>query len=85
MRQAVLLGNPDTKRTHYLGRAAREAGLHVLFLDWGRWREGFPEGEIFLKIDPPVWDSCLVTAPRGGASKEKTPARAAKTKKAGGE
>ncbi|MCI9161961.1 MAG: hypothetical protein HFG59_01705 [Lachnospiraceae bacterium] len=60
MRQAVLLGNPDTKRTHYLGRAAREAGLHVLFLDWGRWREGFPEGEIFLKIDPPVWDSCLL-------------------------
>ena len=46
MRQAVLLGNPDTKRTHYLGRAAREAGLHVLFLDWGRWREGFPEWEI---------------------------------------
>lgn len=60
MRQAVVLGKPDTKRTHYLGRAAREAGLHVLFLDWARWREDFPEGEIFLKIDPPVWDSSLL-------------------------
>ena len=58
MRQAALLGKPDTKRTHYLGRAAREAGLHVLFLDWDRWREDFPEGKIFLKIDPPVWDNC---------------------------
>ncbi len=58
MRQAVVLGKPDTKRTHYLGRAAREAGLHVLFLDWDRWREDFPEGETFLKIDPPVWDNC---------------------------
>lgn len=58
MRQAVVLGKPDTKRTHYLGRAAREAGLHVLFLDWDRWREDFPEGKIFLKIDPPVWDNC---------------------------
>lgn len=58
MRQAVLLGNPDTKRTHYLGRAAREAGLHVLFLNWDSWREDFPKGKIFLKVDPPVWDSC---------------------------
>ena len=60
MRQAAVLGKPDTKRTHYLGRAAREAGLHVLFLDWDRWRTDFPEGEIFLKIDPPVWDSGLL-------------------------
>lgn len=58
MRQAVLLGNPDTKRTVYLGHAARKAGLHVLFLDWNGWREHFPEGDIFLKIDPPLWDSC---------------------------
>ena len=55
MRQAVVLGNPDTKRTHYLGRAAREAGLHVLFLNWDRWRENFPQGKVFLKVDPPVW------------------------------
>lgn len=54
------MGNPGTKRTHYLGRAAREAGLHVLFLDWRRWREDFPQGEVFLKIDPPVWDSCAL-------------------------
>ncbi len=58
MRQAVLLGKPDTKRSDYMGRAAREVGLHVLFLDWDGWREHFPEGRIFLKIDPPVWDSC---------------------------
>ena len=60
MRQAALLGKPDTKRTHYLGRAAREAGLHVLFLDWDRWRKDFPKGKIFLKIDPPEWDCCLL-------------------------
>lgn len=58
MRQVVLLGKPETKRTHFLGRAARETGLHVLFLDWDRWQEDFPEGRIFMKIDPPVWDSC---------------------------
>lgn len=56
----MLLGKPDTKRTHYLGRAAREAGLHVLFLDWDGWRGHFPKGKIFLKIDPPVWDCCLL-------------------------
>lgn len=60
MRQAALLGSPDTKRTHYLGRAAREAGLHVLFLDWDRWQTHFPEGAVYLKIDPPVWDCCLL-------------------------
>lgn len=54
----MLLGKPDTKRTHYLGRAAREAGLHVLFLDWDHWQENLPKGRIFMKIDPPVWDSC---------------------------
>lgn len=60
MRQAVLLGNPDTKRTIYLGHAAEKAGLHVLFLDWSGWREHFPAGDIFLKIDPPLWDSCFL-------------------------
>lgn len=56
----MLLGKPDTKRTHYLERAAREAGLHVLFLDWDGWKKHFPEGKIFLKIDPPMWDCCLL-------------------------
>ena len=56
----MLLGKPDTKRTHYLERAAREAGLHVLFLDWDRWKKHSPEGKIFLKIDPPMWDCCLL-------------------------
>lgn len=58
MRQAVLLGTPDTKRTIYLGHAAQKAGLHVLFLDWNGWKEHFPRGDIVLKIDPPSWDSC---------------------------
>ena len=58
MRQAVLLGKPDTKRTNYMGHAAQKEGLHVLFLDWDGWKEHFPEGKVFLKIDPPVWDSC---------------------------
>lgn len=27
-------------------------------LDWKDWNGRLPEGEIFLKIDPPLWDSC---------------------------
>ena len=34
MRQAVLLGNPDTKRTEYLRQAAARAAVPVLFVDW---------------------------------------------------
>ena len=26
-------------------------------LDWEGWQEHLPEGELFLKIDPPRWDS----------------------------
>ncbi len=70
MRRVVLLGNPDTKRTVYFQRAAREAGLHVFFLDWRRWERdglgtalqgmgGWKDG-IWMKIDPPVWDSCFL-------------------------
>lgn len=60
-RQVVLLGNPGTKRTIYLGHAAKEVGLHVFFLDWKQWMEGQLEdvaGDFYLKIDPPQWDSC---------------------------
>ncbi len=59
MRQAVLLGNPDTKRTCYFGQAA--AGrLPVLLADWKGWREQLPEGDMILKIDPPLWESCAL-------------------------
>ncbi len=59
MRQAVLLGNPDTKRTSYFGQAA--AGrLPVLLADWKGWREQLPEGNMILKIDPPLWESCAL-------------------------
>lgn len=57
MRAAVLLGNRDTKRTIYFEKAARQNGLPFLFLEWDEWRRrGFPAGgELFVKIDPPVW------------------------------
>ncbi len=63
MRQAVLLGNPDTKRTLYLEEGARAAEVELAFWDWKTFREQqcIPEDlkgrEIFLKIDPPLWDS----------------------------
>lgn len=57
-RQAVLLGNPDTKRTIYLEQAAERTGLPVLFLDWKEWKERLPDGDLFLKVDPPLWKSC---------------------------
>ena len=63
MRQVFLLGNPGTKRTLYFGRAARHIGLPVSFLDWQKWPDVFAEtkaksGQVFLKIDPPLWDNC---------------------------
>lgn len=61
MRQAALLGTPGTKRTVYLERAALEAGIAFRIFDWkdwGVWRKGFEDSEFFLKIDPPVWESC---------------------------
>ena len=65
MRQILLLGNPVTKRTVYLEAGAREAGVALRLLDWKTWQkdrrqiagDGAAAG-IFLKIDPPLWDSC---------------------------
>lgn len=72
MRRAALLGNTDTKRTVYFQHAASAAGLPVLTWDWkngndrtvlegSRDRENGENTENyqwFIKIDPPVWDSC---------------------------
>lgn len=61
MRQAVLLGYANTKRTKYFKQAAAQAGLPVLFAEWDQlemWKEKFTQGEWLMKIDPPLWDSC---------------------------
>ncbi len=67
MRQVLLLGSPGTKRTVYLTRETEEAGVPLKLLDWNRFREEIHEGradrlfegrQTFLKIDPPLWDSC---------------------------
>ena len=56
MRQAVLLGNPGTRRTDYLQRALAQAGVSVRFWDWrdfdlrGGAGERTEHGEWFLKI-----------------------------------
>ncbi len=63
MRQAVLLGEPGTKRTEYFRRAAELEGLSFSFLAWKDYKEGIRRlsGErILLKIDPPKWESCLL-------------------------
>lgn len=57
MRQAFLLGNPGTKRTDYLKKAAEQTGISIVLLNWKDWSGHLPEGEVFLKIDPPLWDS----------------------------
>lgn len=64
MRWAVVLGNPGTKRWDYLRQAAAQTGLpvlfdsgQVLFVDWHKWRRELIEGEVFLKIEPPLWES----------------------------
>lgn len=61
MKQAVLLGNPGTKRTVYLERAAAQSGIFIRVIDWKDWIKRQTEDcqkELFLKIDPPRWESC---------------------------
>ena len=61
MKQVVLLGTPDTKRTIYLERAAAQAGVSVHVIDWRDWKNRQAEvynDKLFLKIDPPLWESC---------------------------
>ena len=59
-RHVVLLGNPGTKRTIYLEQAAEASRLPVLLVEWKDWQEHLPEGELYIKIDPPLWDSCTL-------------------------
>ena len=57
MRQAVLLGSDPLKRSDYFKQAAEKEGLPVQFVDWKDWERDdacLPEGELFVKIDPPV-------------------------------
>lgn len=62
MRQAAVLGSPGTKRTAYLEKGAEAAGIRFRLLDWREFP--FPMESswenMFLKIDPPLWDSCCL-------------------------
>ncbi len=58
MRRAVLLGKPESKRALYLQQAAEGAGLPLQTMDWKDWKTGISQDDIFLKIDPIVWESC---------------------------
>ena len=65
MRQALLLGNPKTKRTLYLEKGAKDAGMPVGFWDWKDFKGPclppiWQGRELFIKIDPPVWTSCCL-------------------------
>lgn len=66
----MLLGNRNTKRTDFFGQAAKKAGLPVLFVDWEDLGSGsfaqelakcLPQEGCFLKIDPPLWDSYVLS------------------------
>ncbi len=69
MRQLCLLGNPGSRRTVFLEQAAAQAGTAFCFLDWKDWEhaaelwgraEAEQETDWFVKIDPPLWDSCCL-------------------------
>ena len=63
MRQEVLLGVLDTRRTQYFMQAAKQAGLAPLFWEWGNWQEKIKESAqtgVVMKIDPPRWNSCVL-------------------------
>lgn len=60
MRQAILLGTPESKRSIYLKKAIEETGISLSVLDFQKAEKKLTEllaKEIFLKIDPPVWES----------------------------
>ncbi len=66
---AVLLGNPGTKRTAFFEQAAVQKGLPVFFIDWkdysdprqsDKWQACLETMQGRLKIDPPLWNSCLL-------------------------
>lgn len=63
MKSVVLLGNKQTKRTIYFEKAAQIEGLPCLFQEWQEWKKNEflkENGQIFVKLDPPVWESgCL--------------------------
>lgn len=65
MKRAVLLGVPGAKRTVYLEKAAREAGIPLEVVSWEEWQQnGFPgflfSEKLFLKCDPPEWNCCVL-------------------------
>ena len=63
MMRAVLLGVPGTRRTQYFMQAAKQACLPILFLDWKNWQDKIKEAAhtgIWMKIDPPHWESCVL-------------------------
>ena len=57
MRRIVLLGNPESKRTIWLKKAAGEQKVPFELLDWKIWDRTLPEGELLVKMDPPQWES----------------------------
>lgn len=54
------MGSRKSKRTIFFQQAAHELGLSFTLLDWEDLAGFCPgdEAEYFIKIDPPVWDSC---------------------------
>ncbi len=59
MRQAALLGNPDTKRTQYLQQAAEDVGLPLAFVDWKEWKDGLSK---LLRQDAPLSRRAVMAA-----------------------
>lgn len=65
MSRQILLGIPGTKRTVYLTKETQKAGVEMEVADWKEFprnleKIGCLDETIFLKIDPPQWDSCYL-------------------------
>lgn len=61
----MIFGSPDTRRMIYLKKAAQQQGMPVIYVDWENWESWFAQqglsiDEMFIKIDPPLWSSCVL-------------------------
>ena len=58
MSRVVLLGDEGTKRTVFLEKGAKEAGIRFDLVKWKDFQKMASWKNIFLKIDPPLWENC---------------------------
>lgn len=60
MSWVILLGNEGTKRTIFLEKGAKEAGIRFELIKWEDFWKQDSWQNVFLKIDPPLWENCCL-------------------------